>query len=800
MKSIFTLFLSICLCFSASSQTASVQFIHNSADMDLDTVDIYLDGSLWQDDFAFHQSTAFLDLSAGDHQWSIAAMNSTGPEFSFLTQTISLAASSTNILVLNGCTNPGTYFPFQPLEIHAFGSALETGTSGAGTDILFYQGVTDASLMDLQETDLIQLTAFEDQSYGSFQGYLNLPGANYVFALSDASGQEVYASFNAPLSDLGFGGDAVTIISSGFLNQAYNNGGQSLGLWLASASGGALIPLTIIDWNLHASMQIIHNSADAALDVVDVYLNDELIADDLAFRHATPFIDLPGGQSIQIGFAPSGSTGSGDIIYSQNFDLLSGQAYVSVADGIYSASGYNPALPFGLYTQVASFTAAPIPSDVMMVFTHGITDAGLVDLSESDLWNTPLINGLGYSEFSSYFSMPADDYEFTLSFTDGGTLIEEYEAPLASLGLAGQALVIVASGFISPLDNSDGPFAGLWLALSEGGALIPLQPVAEPPVFARIQFIHNSADAQFAEVDVYVNDVLTFDNFAFRSASAYMDILAGGPQEVGIAPADSDSPDDVLVSFNPAIAEGETYLAVVSGAVSPGYNPSYPIALHVMEGVREEALNSGDADILVFNGATDLTSADVQVFDPQSFTLANDLSYSGFQAYSSFTASDDLGIALTNASGSVTVGNYTLPLAANNLSGQSIVLFASGFLNPANNNDGEDVWIWAALADGSTFALPVYVSVSELFSESGLSAFPNPTHGVMNFKGILNEMNPLRLQVVNTDNKVVFERRFTPSSRLINEILDLSSLSNGQYTLLVSDGRNTETFRFTLLR
>ena len=44
-----------------------------------------------------------------------------------------------------------------------------------------------------------------------------------------------------------------------------------------------------------ARVQVIHNSADAAAAVVDVWLNDQLLLDNFAFRTASPFIDAPAG-------------------------------------------------------------------------------------------------------------------------------------------------------------------------------------------------------------------------------------------------------------------------------------------------------------------------------------------------------------------------------------------------------------------------------------------------------------------------------------------------------------------------
>ena len=40
-----------------------------------------------------------------------------------------------------------------------------------------------------------------------------------------------------------------------------------------------------------ARVQVIHNSADAADEVVDVWLDDQLLLDNFEFRTASPFID-----------------------------------------------------------------------------------------------------------------------------------------------------------------------------------------------------------------------------------------------------------------------------------------------------------------------------------------------------------------------------------------------------------------------------------------------------------------------------------------------------------------------------
>ena len=55
-----------------------------------------------------------------------------------------------------------------------------------------------------------------------------------------------------------------------------------------------------------ARMQVIHNSADKAAETVDVYLwngdKNSLVVklDDFAFRTATPFVDVPAGDSLAV--------------------------------------------------------------------------------------------------------------------------------------------------------------------------------------------------------------------------------------------------------------------------------------------------------------------------------------------------------------------------------------------------------------------------------------------------------------------------------------------------------------------
>ena len=270
----------------------------------------------------------------------------------------------------------------------------------------------------------------------------------------------------------------MTVVASGFLNPTQNSNGPEFGLWVALPSGGNLIPLPLVLLPpATARVQVIHNSADAATALVDVYLNGTLIVNDFAFRTATPFIDAPAGTPIQIDIAPSTSTSVAESIFTISPTLTDGETYVIVANGIVSPSGYSPSQPFGLSVFAQGRETASNPANTDILVNHGSTDAPIIDIVETSIPAGTIVNDLSFPNFNSgYLELPTADYTLDVRDASGTTVVATYSAPLATtLGLQGTALTVVASGFLNPTQNSNGPEFGLWVALPSGGNLIPLQ-------------------------------------------------------------------------------------------------------------------------------------------------------------------------------------------------------------------------------------------------------------------------------------------------------------------------------------
>lgn len=224
-----------------------------------------------------------------------------------------------------------------------------------------------------------------------------------------------------------------------------------------------------------ARVQVIHNSADAAADTVDVWVNGTRAIPNFAFRTATPFVDLPAGQEIVLQVTGAGATDTSNAVFTKRVTLAVDSTYIVVANGIVSPSGYTPATPFDLYVASGREAAANSAEVDALVF-HGATDAPAVDVNETSVPVPGLVSNLSYGDFAGYLSLAPMNYTLGVAPT-GGANIVAFQAPLQTLNLAGNALVVVASGFLDPSNNSNGPAFGLFVAPAAGGALLAL-PVA----------------------------------------------------------------------------------------------------------------------------------------------------------------------------------------------------------------------------------------------------------------------------------------------------------------------------------
>ena len=214
---------------------------------------------------------------------------------------------------------------------------------------------------------------------------------------------------------------------------------------------------------------------------------------------------------------------------------------------------------------------------------------------------------------------------------------------------------------------------------------------------ALVQIVHNSASPT---VDVYIDGTIALENFTYRAATPVLTMPT--TFNVGIAPAGGS----VIADFPFDLEAGGSYVVVATGLLN---NDDTPFGLAATASTF--GATDGNVGLNVYHGSTDAPSVDVLA---DGSILVGDLLYSEFSGYVEVPASDyTIGIAPT---GSDPIAEFLAPISG--LSGASAVVFASGFLSPAESDPA--FGLFAALEDGTVLELP-QISIIEILYDSPLS-------------------------------------------------------------------------------
>jgi hypothetical protein len=372
------------------------------------------------------------------------------------------------------------------------------------------------------------------------------------------------------------------------------------------------------------------------------------------------------------------------------------------------------------------------------------------------------VNDLSYSEFQGYLALGVEDYMLQVQAAASGTAVAAFDAPLATLGVDGAALTVLASGFLDPTMNSSGAAFGLFVSTGAAGPLLAL-----PMSMARLEVIHNSADAAAAVVDVFVNGAELIPDFAFRTTTGFIDVPAGMPLSIEVAPDGAGLVGALPAIDIPFLGSGETYIAIANGIVSAtGYSPNAvdaPFGLDIYDEAREAATSSAtNTDVLVYHGSTDAPTVDVAETGVGAGTIVDDISYSEFNS-DGYLELGTLNYQLTiqDATGAVNVATFDAPLATLMTEGAALTVLASGFFDPTMNSDGAGFGLWVSLGTGGALIpLSNVTGIEEVESISNAGLFPNPTNDNATMFFDLVEDENINLEVVNMMGQQVFVESF----------------------------------------
>lgn len=546
-----------------------------------------------------------------------------------------------------------------------------------------------------------------------------------------------------------------------------------------------------------ARVMAIHNSPDAAVDTVDVWLVDgttsQKIKDNLGFRQSTGFIDAPAGRNIRLAFAGKNSTMITDTLLGFGYNLTPNETYILFAQG-HVATGFNPQQPFSLNVLAPARERYVTAGDTTSIaIYHGSTDAPAVDIYARGV-SSPLVGGASYGAITSYLNVKTANLLIDVKAAGSSARLVSYQAPLNTLGLQDSALVVFASGFLNPSQNKNGAAFGLFAALSNGNVVpLPLQ------VPAKVQVIHNSADAAAASVDIWLinktegTSSKIIENFAFRTATRFVDLPSGDNLSIGVAGPTSTTVNDTLLSQSLGVLpSGSRFVAVANGVVAVNNFENNPggkaigFRLTLMNG-KEAASTSNKVDVAIVHGSTDAPAVDIAVTG--GAILVSNVQFG--ETTANYLAADPNNIRLEvrPTGNSSVVAAYAAPLSA--FKDSAIVAFASGFLSPnvpAGKDAGAAFGLFVATASGNVIPLSNVTSVKEnnAFADE-IKLYPNPA-GKYTTLTFANEHNTFAtISISDLTGKVLFTNSTNTLNQGDNKIdLDLNGLKSGIYLLRIS--------------
>jgi Secretion system C-terminal sorting domain len=310
-----------------------------------------------------------------------------------------------------------------------------------------------------------------------------------------------------------------------------------------------------------------------------------------------------------------------------------------------------------------------------------------------------------------------------------------------------------------------------------------------PNCNATVQVVHNSADLAAATVDVWANGGTTplINDFEFRTATSYVAVPGGVDITLTVNLPTSVDSSGSLYSTTVKLNPFSSNLVVAQGLVSTsGYNTSVNAGtgflLIPVTGVLESWEVATEVAVAVIHGCTDAPTVDVKIAGVSILGVPGPISYNQLYGYA-FPSNEDVILDVTTADGLTTVASFEAPLSL--FGGQTINVFASGFLDPSTNSDGPAFGLCVATAaGGDLICLDQVVGLIENESISGVSTYPNPANDQLTLNFNLKNNNRVSVEVYDIlGNKVLAENFGQLSAGQNKKEIQLSGLSAGLYNM-----------------
>lgn len=791
--------------YQASAQNAKVQWIHNSAAIALDTIDIYVDGVKVSDDLLYTHATGLLSGTAGTWTVNINSATSSDSGDQVITrQTLTIGTNSNNIVMIAGVDDPLNYATNPEGKdlnirlIHRKGIVHST-TSSTTTNFGFYNGTTDGSGYAISTRPASAIINIPKLKYADTTGNLQTFNTEMFMDIKDTLGTTLLNSYILPLNL--YGKKSVAIFTSGFVSPAGNQNGAGFKIYIMDTTGGPAVELKEA-----SRIQFINNAPDVILDTIDIWLNNTKLYNKLGFRKATATgTILSGTYDITLTKKNSPDTTGSNVVYQlKNYAISGGKNYLAIINGVVDTNNYktNPegldrSLKINLYNNYAE--THPNGSQTSLYFAHGIPDAPAFGISRNPSAPVVVYNATSYGTATPSAIFTASVAPHVILQTINGEVIQAYRMALSGKG--GKVGVILTSGFIDEVGNVSGAKLYQYLLVMADGSASTLTRLE-----SKLQVVHASADPVIKSFTLYLNGKLLKDTMNFRTAIPAQTLISYKPYRLHFTTLGSADTSTSFYALNILPDSGKYYYAITSGltnttgfAVNPdGVDRAFKVILNP-NGREKAVLNTKNIDLLYLHNMTDAPSTTIRG-DGQTLFLSKFDPFQGFHGHNAHSAFDEIRFNVLNAYTDTILftgeGNFALH------KGDAGLVASTGFLFPANNNNGDTAMLFVFWPDGKSDTLPSPFTglKNAAFDESSIQLFPNPASQQLNISLQARHQGELNYRVTDLMGKSILSS-IIPSVKGTNALtINTSGLATGLYLITLQLGEQVFTTKFAVTR
>mgnify|MGYP006280817273 CR=1 FL=1 len=441
---------------------ATVQVIHNAPDPNAATVDVFADGELLIDDFEFRTATPFQELEAGDYTIAIGGSGAGDDDTLEEGETlgswdVTLEGDTSYTIVASGVANPDDFADPQnsstdiSLNLNVAEGARQQAEAEEGYELRLHHGVTDGGSVDIS---FGQDGPSASLDYGGFSNYINIEDPNLAMTAD--------VNFSGPIatetiqtatmsSRIAEGGEAATVIASGFGDPAANQQGPELDYLVCPTeptSGTDRIVCSSVPRAARA--QLIHAAPSPEASEAKVCFNGTLLTSDaIPYLRSTGYFTIPSTFEFDVAIVGADASDCSSPLASSTigpFDGGNRKAFI--------ASG---TVGDNLGVRVADTIDFTGNTDTLgITIFHGSPDAPSVDVvatNPEDSSDLPLAENLAFGESAlagqNGIVDVADYSPLRIWQADNDMELFSYDAgPLTNKQSKG--VVIVARGFVDP--------------------------------------------------------------------------------------------------------------------------------------------------------------------------------------------------------------------------------------------------------------------------------------------------------------------------------------------------------------